>query len=484
MPRSLQKHVMPHYSLLVTSCDRFDLLKNTLDTFIGTNCGGLKPRECVIVDDSGAAMPDWLKEGLHYYSANLGTVRFVSNEARMGQIYTADRLWGLCQNEYAFWMEDDWQFNGGGDWMRESFSVLERYPDVIMVSLRGDSGWHQLIDDPKHEGVKIAMPGWKGGWGGFTFNCGARRKADYRKIGSYGIKVSYGTHLGMEMELSKLHLGMGYRIADLGRRIVEHTGGARSRATEPLPPMPKILIAIPAGHRLEYGKWESSESPRFDRANAWNGVPYGTDIHMSGENNRVAALRETWLKDVEKFKAFLEYKFFYGSPHDREPLADEVYIPCGDTYADLPAKTIEICKYAAARDYGYIFKCDDDTGVYIDRILQELMAHRPDYGGYLQGRVSTGGTGYWLSRRAFKIIAESATSKNHWAEDVTVGKCLFNHGIQPTHFEGHRIGREHWFYPNGYDPAVDMTGISSFHAMRPADLRAWYAGITHKALAA
>jgi hypothetical protein len=467
---------LPHYSLLVTSCDRFDLLKQTLDSFIGCQCGGVKPRECIIVDDSAEPMPGWLSDNIHFYSSNLGTVRWVSNGGRRGQIYTADRLWSLCTNDFAFWMEDDWTFNQG-HWMQDSFDILEQHPKVITVSLRGDTGWHQLIDLPPFP-FKIAMPGWRGGWGGWTFNCGVRRKSDYLKLGSYGRHVSYGTGgLFGEKELSKKLLAEGFRIADLNRPIAVHIGGARSRAGEPPPAPPKILIGIPVCHRFSYGKWESGDSPSFDQATAYNGQAYGTGIHISGENDRIAAMRDTWLKDVAAFPN-VTYKLFYGSPSPTGFILkpDEVLLGVPDDYGSLPAKTIAICKYAEEHRFDLLYKCDDDTGVYVDRIIREAMTGIWDYAGYLNGRVATGGTGYWLTKRAISIIANQASANNHWAEDVTVSKCLFSHNIQPVHLEGHRTGSaDHWFWKDGFDPAVDMTGISAFHAVKPADMRAWYA---------
>jgi hypothetical protein len=276
-------------------------------------------------------------------------------------------------------------------------------------------------------------------------------------------------------------LDRGFRIADLNRPIVVHIGGARSRAVEPLKELPKVLIAIPVCHKYVYGKWESANSPHFNPANAYNGHAYGTDIHISEDNDRVAALRDTWLKDIVPFNVHLEYKLFYGQPHTRPALPDEVYLSCPDDYEHLPDKTVAICRWAAEQDkYDYIFKCDDDTGVYVDRLVQELMTNRFDYAGYTHSNICTGGTGYWLSRRAYKEIARNGL-QDHWAEDVTVGKIMSHANIYPLHLDTHRSGRQdHWFWKDGYDPKVDMDGISTFHAVRPADMRAWHAEISKK----
>jgi hypothetical protein len=468
---------MPHYTLLITSCNRFDLLKQTLDSFIAVGCGGLKPRETIIVDDSNEPQPAWFTENWPYYSANLGTVTWVSNGARMGQIYSADRLWSMCKTEYAVWLEDDWQFNEG-HFMPDSFAILEKYPNIIQVSWRGNTGWHQLIDAPPFEGFKIAMPYWKGGWGGHSFNCAARRKSDWQRIGSYGKHVTYGTlGLGHEITLSKLYLERGYRIADLNRPIVAHTGGTRSRMHDDPIPLPKILIAIPVCHAFEYGKWESGDSPRFDAAIAYNGEAYGQGIHISGENNRIETLRATWLKDVAKFSAHVDYKLFYGAPHNREPLADEVFLSCADDYAHLPHKTIAICKWAKEHGYDWVFKADDDSLVYVDRLVRELMTNRFDYAGYLNGKMCSGGPGYWLSKRAIGIIAEHASANQHWAEDVTVGKTLFHHNIQPFMLPEHHPGfSDHWIWPDGkFDATKIPADTVTMHAVQPEVMRQWYA---------
>lgn len=468
-------------ALVVTSCDRHDLLQETLHTFIRTNCGGQKPDKCIIIEDSTLPMPDWMRANIHYYSSNLGTVEWIQNDSRMGQVWSIDRAYAQVKTEFIFHCEDDWRFDRGG-FMLESKDILAKYPEIWSVSLRGNRcNGHPLVDDARFAGFKVQEPYWKKGWGGCSWNPGLRRLSDYQRIGSYGAQMGYGKQgLESEIGLSRAHLDLGYRIAALApydRPHVEHIGGSRSRSAGFTPTMPRILIAIPVCHNLSYGKWESGDSPSFDRANAYNGEAYGTGIHISGENLRVAALRDTWLRDVAPFKEHIDYRLFYGAPHHRQPEPDEVFLGCGDTYADLPAKTIEICRWAAARDYGYVFKCDDDTGVYVDRVIQEPLTGRFDYGGYLNGKIATGGTGYWLSRRAFTTIAEKASANNHWAEDVTVSKCLFAHNIQGVHLSGHRTGREdHWFWKNGFDPEEPLMGsITSFHAVRPDDMRKWYA---------
>lgn len=464
-------------SMCVTSCNRHSLLKQTLESFYEVT--DIEPQELIICEDSTTPQPEWTKT----QEWRRRGLRWLSNESRMGQIYSCDRLMKEAKYPFVFWCEDDWDFQST-DFIRESKRILQTYPQIIQVSLRGHTGWHDLMDadDYPKEKFKIAVPYWRGTWGGLAFNPGLRRKSDYEKLGSYGKHVSYGTHgLGHEAQLSKKLLDQGYRIADLGREIVVHTGGTCSRAIEPLPPMPKLLIAIPACFAFEYGRWESEESPHYNAAKAWNGVPYGSDIHISKPvNDRIDAIRETWAKDVEVFKDFVTIKFFYGEPQGgfpRAPLSDEVFLSgVPDDYAGLPLKTVAICQWADREGFDWLYKGDDDTAVYVDRLIRELMENRHDYMGYCQAATCAGGPGYFLSKRALRLVATQGQNPDHWAEDVWVGKVLGMNRIEGFMLGGHRPGfAAHYFFPTGFDPATEPEDIVTMHALTPIDMKAWYA---------
>jgi hypothetical protein len=465
-------------TLCVTSCDRHALLKETLDSFIRVNCGGGKPDRTIIIEDGPTPIPDWLKENIHYYGSNIGPVTWVNNEQRQGQIYSIDRMYAMVKTDYIFHTEDDWVFNLGNGWMIESKDILQKYPEIIQVSLRGNSGWHQLIDQPPYEGFKIAMPYWRGGWGGLSFNPGLRRLSDYKRLGSYGKYTTYGkAGLEHELLLSKFLLDRGYRIADLNRPIITHTGGACSKSAGYVPPTPKILIAIPVCRRFDYGKWESGDSEIFDVATAHEGKAYGTGIHISNRNNdRVSALRDTWLRDVAAFSSHVDYRLFYGRAGDSHAVQqderDVVTFDLPDDYAHLPHKTVAVCAWAKARDYDFIFKADDDSYVWVDRLVLEILSNRQlDYGGFRHACVAGGGPGYWLSRKAFTIIADKADVNESWAEDVLVSKTLFRNSIQPVNLEGHRSGMSnHWF-----DISKVPDHSVCIHALQPQAMRDLYA---------
>jgi hypothetical protein len=218
-------------TMVVTSCDRHDLLRDTLNSLIGVHCGGMRPDRCIVVEDSTIPMPSWLQTNINHFTANLGYITWLNNESRQGQVSSIDRAYSHVTTHYIFHLEDDWHFHECG-FMRESMEILHRYPEIIQVSLRGDTGWHQLIESP-HYPFKIALPYWGNDWGGLSWNPGLRRLSDYKRIGNYRCHAAFGIHgLVHEALLSRKYLDMGYRIADLARPIVSHSGATRSRASE------------------------------------------------------------------------------------------------------------------------------------------------------------------------------------------------------------------------------------------------------------
>jgi hypothetical protein len=449
-------------TLALTSCNRHELLRRTLDSFLQTS--DVTPEATIIIEDSWAPKPEWLNES-PYRSLQ---IQWIQNEGRKGQIYSLDRLYAEIKTDFVFHCEDDWEFVGS-NFIQPSLELLRQHPNIWTVNLRGqDCNGHPLVSDPRLP-VQILEPYWRDVWGGVTFNCGLRRLSDYKRIGSYGRYTGYGQHgLGHEMELSRLHLDLGYRIASLPRTYVVHTGGGCSRSIEPLPALPKILISVPACQRFEYGPWESEQSPHYNAATAWEGRPYGQDIHISGTNDRVTAVRETWARDTAAFRNHVDFRFFYGDPFVGVAEMDEVVLPCPDDYEHLPHKTIEICRWALEQGYDFLLKCDDDSYVWVDRLVRELMGSKFDYAGYLNHNVCSGGCGYWLSRKAMALVA--AYRPEHWAEDVTVSHALTAADIKAQMLPNHVPGfSQHWF-----DIDRIPNGAVCIHALKPESMRELY----------
>lgn len=460
-----------HYCLGITSCSRHDLLEKTMESF--ARSVNIKPRVTVIVEDSDLPMPAFLVNDIHRWTGSLSKIIWLSNGMRRGQVFSVDKLITFIPKdiERLFILEDDWMCEKQLD-LNAGFEILERYPKIGQVVYRND--WpHTLIDLPPFEGFKVAQPYWRGSWGGWTFNPCLTRVNTVKQFGTYASQAGYVNGLKHEEVFSKKFLDAGFRIAALPYNF-RHIGSNRSRSIEPLPPASKILIAVPACDVFDYKKFESGDSPHFNKATNFNQEPYGTNIHISHiKNDRIRAVRDTWAKDVAKFPN-VTFKFFYGTPFEREPLPDEVVLDVPSDYEHLSHRTIAICKYAKDNGFDWVVKADDDTAIWVDKLVHEITGFTGDYGGYTNGKVASGGPSYILSRRAFTIIADLGTP-SVWAEDVNTSKILFNHNIQVAHLDGHKSGRsQHWFFGDKFDASKLNGSEVAIHAVQPEVMRDWY----------
>jgi len=146
------------------------------------------------------------------------------------------------------------------------------------------------------------------------------------------------------------------------------------------------------------------------------------------------ACRATWLADID-VRDDVQCVFLRGDPGLSKPKlrGDELWLPCPDDYASLPQKTRGFCQWALANaEFEYLFKCDDDTYVCLDRLLQ--VPPGLDYCGWKLGKrnYASGGAGYLLSRRAAGIVARDVVEKSG-PEDRLVGQHLHRAGIALVH---------------------------------------------------
>lgn len=121
------------------------------------------------------------------------------------------------------------------------------------------------------------------------------------------------------------------------------------------------------------------------------------------------ALRSTWVPLVPPTA---DIKFFLGRGGNREPLADEVFLDCDDSYHGLPNKVQEMMRWAYDHGYDFALKCDDDV-VLKPRELLLSGFQLSDFTGCQEPSCKPGeirtpwGFCYWLSRRAMKLVVDN-----------------------------------------------------------------------------
>jgi len=177
-------------------------------------------------------------------------------------------------------------------------------------------------------------------------------------------------------------------------------------------------------------------------------------------NGNNLAIRETWLPEVP---SDIDVRFFFGRmKYTHDLLPGEVRLAVDDDYNALPYKTRDSLRWALDQGYDFVFRAFTDTCVHPAR-LRTSGFEQHDYLGCFPGGWSpdpnrqghycyaSGGPGYWLSRRACQVVAES--EPDHWAEDLWIGDVMGKAGFRGTHDE------RYWFKWSG-TPQTSQDAIS------------------------
>lgn len=229
--------------------------------------------------------------------------------------------------------------------------------------------------------------------------------------------------------------------------------------------MGAILVGIKTCHRLDY--YIDDLTVDYVQQRGWR---------HPNQQERVNAQRDTWLKNLPDG---FDYKFFYGStlrtqklnqraPDSytlRQPLSDELFLPCGDNYTSNPLKVRQMCAYAMANGYAFLVVVDDDT--YLD--AGQLIA--TDFPGFHYSGAPTEtfhpGSCVILSRIGMQAILDSPSFG--YADDQSIGYVLGKAGIKP-----HSIPEILHGFGDAYRVTLSQARTekhASWHSCSPAIMR-------------
>lgn len=165
---------------------------------------------------------------------------------------------------------------------------------------------------------------------------------------------------------------------------------------------------------------------------------------------RREACLETWA-DVNE-RGDVDLVFILGGGQSPWPVREGclLHCPCPDDYGSLSMKTRWLCLWADLNhEFDYLFKCDDDTYVHIDRLL--ICDTPGDYvGGDIPGHCyphASGGAGYRLTPRAVAQVGKSLASCASY-EDWLVWKLLTSAGITLRTDSRFNYNCDRWPDPN------------------------------------
>jgi len=208
-------------TVVLTSCGRFDLLAETIASFLYH----FDVDRIVVADDAGDA------DAAANFAAKVAKVDMRVNDPRRGQMRSIDGLYASVQTPYVVHLEDDWKFTGGVD-LDKVVRFLEARPDVsvICIGYRFDKRFAASARETTQDGIDYwvwdldAHPKWFS----YSFNPSVGRLALWREIGPYA-------RFKTEENLSQFVKAKGMRIAMVIPSLALHIGDKR-HADDPFQP--------------------------------------------------------------------------------------------------------------------------------------------------------------------------------------------------------------------------------------------------------
>ena len=201
-------------SVVVTACNRPDLLEKTLDSFHKFNTYPIK--KFIVIDDSGIAGCN--KDLIKKYPL----IKFIDNPKNIGQVRSIDKAYSMVTTPYVFHMEEDWEFYKEG-FIEACLDVIDLDEKIVCVWTRDPNDTPHPSIDPTYDvngrGVRRLIWGFDGHWHGFTFNPSLRKMKDYPKDGY--------TPIGRELEISKYYYQKEYFAMIFTEGYCKHIGWDR-----------------------------------------------------------------------------------------------------------------------------------------------------------------------------------------------------------------------------------------------------------------
>jgi hypothetical protein len=209
---------MREVTLIITSCDRVDLLERTFNSIILTNTYPIK--KYIIIEDSGKiGINDFIKT--KYPKLN---IELIYNSPKLGQLKSIDKVYSMVDTEYVFHCEDDWEFYKEG-YIDYSFKILDSNPKILSCWLREDNDTNGMPIEPiyqNYENVKYRLmsKNWRDVWYGFTLIPTLIRISEYNLVKPYSQYVE-------EHIISIKYNDLGFSVAKCDGGYVKHIGWNR-----------------------------------------------------------------------------------------------------------------------------------------------------------------------------------------------------------------------------------------------------------------
>jgi hypothetical protein len=207
---------MNELTVILTSCNRPDLLEKTIDSFIKINTYPVK--EFLLHNDG----PD---KFLRRHKLKYPFIQFHHSPQRIGYSRSLDLLLAKVTTDWVHTLEDDWLFYQNPGFIERSMKILQEHDDIHQVWIRDEKDFgHPLGQSIVLSGihVKPVMPGYRKVWNGFSLNPGLRRMSDWKKFFPNGL-AEYGD----EAVLAERTKQFNYKAVCLVDSSIKHLGWSR-----------------------------------------------------------------------------------------------------------------------------------------------------------------------------------------------------------------------------------------------------------------
>ena len=210
-------------TVVITSCNRLELLKRTIESFRKMNDYPIE--EFIVIEDSAnVLMHQWLSE---LYP----NITFIFNGKNEGLINSIDRAYAIVKTPFVFHSEDDWEYTKPG-FIRASLNIMENNHMVQQVWLEN---MHNQPLDPETISAGgtpykyAAYDGMDHIWHGFSFHPGIKSMRIYKELAPYSQWSPESDFLALrECKIGEEYMRKNYRAAVLFGEYCIHTGGGQS----------------------------------------------------------------------------------------------------------------------------------------------------------------------------------------------------------------------------------------------------------------
>lgn len=209
---------MSEVTLILTACNRVDLLKKTMDSFFDLNTYPIK--RFIAHNDGDDRL---FRQIIKRYPQ----IEWHFSGKRIGYARSLDKLLAMVDTEYVFSTEEDWLYYQNPGFIERSMILLKTVSDIHQVWIRDSKDHeHPLGAEFNLNGVNVmgVKVGYKKIWNGFSLNPSLRRMSDLKKFFPNGL-ANCGD--GDEATLAQHTASYNYKAVSLVESSIKHLGWGR-----------------------------------------------------------------------------------------------------------------------------------------------------------------------------------------------------------------------------------------------------------------